>query len=922
MGGSRLPLVSPLVFIGCLLLSAPVFGYLGDRHSRKATLSFGILLWSGAGLSSSFISPQYPWLFFLSRGAVGTGTASYSTIAPTVLADLFVKGQRTVVLAIFYIFIPVGSGLGYVLGSAVTKLTGSWRWALRMMPCLEAVALILLILLVPDPPRGAAEKQGEVAVQALRSSWCEDVRYLGRNWSFVWSTLGVTAMAFVTGALGFWAPKFLFEARVVHGLQLPCFQEPCDSWDSLIFGAVTVVTGIIGVILGAEAARRYKKVNPRAEPLICASSLLATAPCLYLALVLAPTTLVASYVFLALGELLLSCNWAVVADILLSVVAPRCRGTAEALQITVGHILGDASSPYLTGLLSSALRARRPDSYLQRFLSLQQSFLCCAFVIVLGGGCFLLTALYLEGDQAQAQQPGTGVLLDIQQHFGVKDRGAGLLQSVFICSFMVAAPIFGYLGDRFNRKVILSCGIFFWSAVTFSSSFIPQQYFWLLVLSRGLVGIGEASYSTIAPTIIGDLFTKNTRTLMLSVFYFAIPLGSGLGYITGSSVKQAAGDWHWALRVSPVLGMITGTLILILVPATKRGHADQLGGQLKARTSWLRDMKALIRNRSYVFSSLATSAVSFATGALGMWIPLYLHRAQVVQKTAETCHSPPCGAKDSLIFGAITCFTGFLGVVTGAGATRWCRLRTQRADPLVCAVGMLGSAIFICLIFVAAKSSIVGAYCVVIPTRRATAVALQSFTSHLLGDAGSPYLIGFGEPAGAAAPTYEGLRRCRWDEEPVLSPSLGSVLQYPRPAELSQSFLCDQLGTHPSWSGTAEWPCVEEATSVNLKGCVCWGRLDGLSARSLGCRAPGFGLQDPWNPGRRHLQVGVSGDPHLPPAYMILGKSLPTLHCGARELDFLSHCAGQGTTCRFEDPADPVPHRDEIAQPSGLQFRF
>lgn len=40
---------------------------------------------------------------------------------------------------------------------------------------------------------------------------------------------------------------------------------------------------------------------------------------------------------------------------------------------------------------------------------------------------------------------------------------------------MVAAPIFGYLGDRFNRKVILSCGIFFWSAVTFSSSFISQQ---------------------------------------------------------------------------------------------------------------------------------------------------------------------------------------------------------------------------------------------------------------------------------------------------------------------------------------------------------------------------------------------------------------------------------------------------------------
>ncbi|XP_059005486.1 protein spinster homolog 3 isoform X9 [Mustela lutreola] len=345
------------VFVCCLLLSAPVFGYLGDRHSRKAALSIGILLWSGTGLSSSFISPQYSWLFFLSRGVVGIGSASFSTIAPTVLGDLFVRDQRTRVLAIFYIFIPVGSGLGYVLGSAVLQLTGNWRWAFRVMPCLEAVALILLIVLVPDPPRGAAEKQEEVAMGDPRSSWCEDVRYLGRN---------------------------------------------------LIFGILTVVTGIIGVVLGAEAARRYKKVNPRAEPLICACSLLAAALCLFLALILARVTLLASYVFLVLGELLLSCNWAVVADILLSVVVPRCRGTAEALQITVGHVLGDAGSPYLTGLISGTLRAARPDSYLQSFLSLQYSFLGCAFVIALGGGCFLLTALRLETDQARARQPGTG----------------------------------------------------------------------------------------------------------------------------------------------------------------------------------------------------------------------------------------------------------------------------------------------------------------------------------------------------------------------------------------------------------------------------------------------------------------------------------------------------------------------------------
>ncbi|XP_045680038.1 protein spinster homolog 2 isoform X3 [Phyllostomus hastatus] len=571
------------------------------------------------------------------------------------------------------------------------------------------------------------------------------------------------------------------------------------------------------------------------------------------------------------------------------------------------------------------------------------------------------------------------------------------------------------------------------------------QHFWLLVLSRGLVGIGEASYSTIAPTIIGDLFTKNTRTLMLSVFYFAIPLGSGLGYITGSSVKQAAGDWHWALRVSPIVGMITGTLILVLVPATKRGHADQLGGQLKARTSWLRDMKALIRNRSYVFSSLATSAVSFATGALGMWIPLYLYRAQVVQKTAETCSSPPCGAKDSLIFGAITCFTGFLGVVTGAGATRWCRLRTQRADPLVCAVGMLGSAIFICLIFVAAKSSIVGAYicifvgetllfsnwaitadilmCVVIPTRRATAMALQSFTSHLLGDAGSPYLIGFisdlirqstkdsplweflslgyalmlcpfvvvlggmfflatalfflsdrakaeqqalppppgadevpaqhvrstgprdamcqssaraqpplirrldpcpslpqGERAGNAARIHEGLRRCLWNyEERSLPLSLGGVLQRPSPSPAGlSSFPHDpRLDDHNLWSGTAGWPWLQEeaVSSTNLEGSVCWGHTVGQTP------SPGLGLQGPWDPRRQQPPPGVWRESGLPPAYMTLGKALPSPDRGARELDLPTWLAGHGTCSSFEDPEAPGLH-PRVAQASGCHFRL
>lgn len=69
--------------------------------------------------------------------------------------------------------------ISWVAGACDPELLGPS--CSQIMPCLEAVALVLLIVLVPDPPRGAAEKQGELAMGGLRSSWSEDIRYLGRK---------------------------------------------------------------------------------------------------------------------------------------------------------------------------------------------------------------------------------------------------------------------------------------------------------------------------------------------------------------------------------------------------------------------------------------------------------------------------------------------------------------------------------------------------------------------------------------------------------------------------------------------------------------------------------------------------------------------------------------------------------------------
>uniref|UniRef100_A0A9J7XKJ2 Protein spinster homolog 1 n=2 Tax=Cyprinus carpio TaxID=7962 RepID=A0A9J7XKJ2_CYPCA len=352
------------VFICSYMILAPLFGYLGDRYNRKYIMCVGIFFWSLVTLASSFIGKEHFWALLLTRGLVGVGEASYSTIAPTIIADLFVKEMRTNMLSIFYFAIPVGSGLGYIVGSKVNDVAGDWHWALRV--CLQH-----------------------------QTSHCLSVS------GFVLSTFGFTTVAFVTGSLALWAPAFLFRAGVFTGEKQPCLKAPCDNSDSVLFGIITVVTGILGVTSGVQVSKKLRTRTPRADPLVCAAGLLLAAPFLYLSIMFAQASTVATYVFIFLGETFLSMNWAVVADILLYVVIPTRRSTAEAFQIVLSHLLGDAVSPYLIGVVSDSIK--KSDSYMWDFRSLQMSLLLCSFVAVVGGAFFLATALFIEKDRHLAE---------------------------------------------------------------------------------------------------------------------------------------------------------------------------------------------------------------------------------------------------------------------------------------------------------------------------------------------------------------------------------------------------------------------------------------------------------------------------------------------------------------------------------------
>ncbi|XP_014788821.1 protein spinster homolog 1 isoform X1 [Octopus bimaculoides] len=393
-------------FIVSYMLFSPIFGYIGDRYNRKYIMACGIFFWSCLTLAGSFVGRDKFHLFLFLRALVGIGEATYSTIAPTIIADLFVKDMRSRMLMVFYFAIPVGSGLGYIVGSNVASAIGKWQYALRVTPPLGIICTVLIVFLLVEPERGSSEG----GTHLKNTSYLTDIKALLKNKSFLFSTIGFTCVAFVTGALALWAPYFMYDAiRLLDGSA-----EMADV--SLKFGVITCAAGFIGVAAGSVAAQYYRRRNPRADPLICANGILLCTPFLFFTLVTMQYSITASWVLIFIGETFLCLNWAIVADILLYVVIPTRRSLAESFQIIISHMFGDAGSPYLIGLISDHLSSTYPE-YMQKtnflqFITLRAALYITCFVCVLGGAAFFAAALFVEKDKERVDNLIRGDLSD------------------------------------------------------------------------------------------------------------------------------------------------------------------------------------------------------------------------------------------------------------------------------------------------------------------------------------------------------------------------------------------------------------------------------------------------------------------------------------------------------------------------------
>ncbi|HEY6373615.1 MAG TPA: MFS transporter [Candidatus Sulfotelmatobacter sp.] len=352
----------------------------------------------------------------------------------------------------------------------------------------------------------------------------------------------------------------------------------------------------------------------------------------------------------------------------------------------------------------------------------------------------VLTALnllnYVDRNVLFAVQPM------VQDEFHLTNAQIGYLTSAFLGFYMIAAPFVGPLADRYSRKLIIVLGALFWSGLTLLTA-VTHTYTELLI-RHTLVGVGEATFVTIAPTFVADLFAERIRGRILGLFYLAIPVGSAAGYLLGGNLAPHHG-WRFPFYVAAAPGFVLALAVLFL-KEPERGQFDSLKETPERGT-----ILGLARNPAFLTSTLGMAAMTFSLGGIQVWMPKFLYSERGYTLEAA-----------NFAFGIIIVVNGILASLAGGWLGDYLLRRMKSSYYLVSAASMLlGVPVMIVALFVRGPLMIpaigVAAFFLLLNTAplnaavinsvgghiRATALAVNIFIIHILGDVPSPTMMGW-----------------------------------------------------------------------------------------------------------------------------------------------------------------------------------
>lgn len=335
-----------------------------------------------------------------------------------------------------------------------------------------------------------------------------------------------------------------------------------------------------------------------------------------------------------------------------------------------------------------------------------------------------------------------GEVAPVQREFHATDQQMGALGTALFVFYMFAAPLTGWLGDRYRRKPMIVAGAVLWSLATLGVLWV-HSYF-TLYLRQALVGIGEATFSIFGPAVLSDLYPERDRNRILSIFYVAIPVGAALGFLAGGQIGSRWG-WRAPFFVCALPGFVAAALFGWFGKEPERGATDHIEPTFNRNS-----VKGLFSNRAFLTATFGLATLTFTMGGISWWMPEFLRRSAGFSM-----------ADASLVVGGITVVDGIAGTLVGGWiAQRW--LRTNHSAlyllsawsvilTLPCGVVLFFGppawavpALFAAEFFLFLNSGPLNAAIVnsVNGPVRATAISINLFCIHAFGDTFSPQIIG------------------------------------------------------------------------------------------------------------------------------------------------------------------------------------
>ncbi|HEY7350991.1 MAG TPA: MFS transporter [Ktedonobacterales bacterium] len=339
-------------FLTVYAICALPLGYWADRGIRKNVISLGVGLWSIATFISGF-AVNIPTLF-IGRAAVGVGEAGYYPAGTSLLSDYFPSKRRAQILSRWTAGSLIGLALGFAIGGEIADIgtiggISAWRFAF-FVAGIPGLFFTYLAYRLREPRRGQADGwvAGEPHEQQAQTASSHAVP-LGRAFKELLSirtiviTITVQILAFwVLGSAANWLPIYL---QLRFGIS--------EGNAGLLSGAVLVIAGILGALLGGWLADLCNRRWISGRLIVGALGFFVSAPLIALALI-SPSLGVFLPFFFLTGMLLNVYNGPLSA-LSQDVVRPELRAMSVAISLLIAHLLGDATSSFQIGLLINKL---------------------------------------------------------------------------------------------------------------------------------------------------------------------------------------------------------------------------------------------------------------------------------------------------------------------------------------------------------------------------------------------------------------------------------------------------------------------------------------------------------------------------------------------------------------------------------------